>query len=46
MSPYVAAGHSLFKWVPVLESSLQSVPPDARFMKSALARIPDDNRID
>lgn len=29
MSPYEAAEHSLFKWVPVLESVLQSVPPDA-----------------
>jgi hypothetical protein len=30
-SPYEAAEHFLFKWVPVLESVLQSGPPDARY---------------
>ena len=34
MSPYVAAGHSLFEWVPILESVLQPHPAVALVLSS------------
>lgn len=34
MSPYVAAGHSLFEWIPVLESLLEPYPAVALVLSS------------
>ena len=40
MSPYEAAGHSLFEWVPILESVLQPHPAVALVLSSTWCILP------